>query len=59
MKEQRLQEEVNQKLEYFLRLNSEKLSSAVQRYFSRSDHPEYITLDEKVEGLCLVAWERK
>lgn len=46
-------------MEEYLRLNSEKLSSHIQHYFDRSDNDKYISLDQKVEGLCLVAWERK
>lgn len=58
-KEKHLQKTVDKKLEEYLRLHSEKLSSHIQHFFDNSDHPEYITLDQKVSGLCLVAWERK
>lgn len=57
--EKNTQNVIDQKLEEFLRLNSENLSSRVQHYFDKSDNPKYISLDEKLEGLCLVAWERK
>jgi len=50
---------VESKLTEFLRFNSEKLSSHIQKYFDNSKNTKYISLEEKVEGLCLVAWERK
>ncbi len=47
------------KLEDFLRANSEQLAPHLQKFFDNSKHADYISLDEKVEGLALVAWERK
>ena len=51
--------QVQEKLEEFLRLNSEHLSGKIQKHFDKSTDPKYISLEDKVEGLCLVAWERK
>lgn len=39
-------------------MHSEKLSPHIQKYFNNQD-PKNISLEDKVEGLCLVAWERK
>lgn len=50
---------VNQKLQEYLKENSEYLSGSVQRYLENVDKGQKIEVDDRISNLGLLTFERK
>ncbi len=50
---------VNQKLQEYLKENSEYLSGSVQRYLESVDKGQKIEVDDRISNLGLLTFERK